>query len=73
MTATDIVIFFLLMVILLPILIGLLIMIVSKVTQFSNELSYYNREIARTEGRERLHWKRRRRRLWRSIFPFLRR
>lgn len=39
---------------------------------FSRELKYLNNEIKRTEGAERKHWIRMRRRLWLSLFPFIR-
>ena len=39
---------------------------------FSRELKYLNNEIKRTEGAERAHWIRMRRRLWLSLFPFIR-
>jgi len=50
------------------ILIGLTI----KINDFSHELDYLNTEIARTEGAERRHWIRQRRRLWLSLIPFVR-
>lgn len=51
------------------ILVGLTI----KINDFSHELDYLNREIARTEGDEREHWKREKRGLWLSLLPFFRR
>ena len=39
----------------------------------SQDLRYLNGEIARSAGREREHWIRRRRKLWRSLLPFRRR
>ena len=41
-------------------------------SDFSRELKYLNNEIRRTEGAERKHWIRMRRRLWLSLFPFIR-
>ena len=38
---------------------------------FHRELRYVNKEIERTEGKEREHWKRRKKRLIRSIIPFV--
>ena len=38
---------------------------------FSSELKYLNSEISRTEGLEREHWIRTRRRLWLSLLPFI--
>ena len=42
------------------------------VTDFSRELRYLNTEIERTQGRERMHYIRKRRRLWLSLLPFMR-
>ena len=39
---------------------------------FRRELRYLNSEINRTEGREQLHWIKRKKRLIRSILPFYR-
>ena len=38
--------------------------------RFSQDLRYLNSEIERASGRERAHWIRRRRKLWRSLLPF---
>ncbi len=38
---------------------------------FMKELRYLNSEVKRTRGEERLHWKSQRRRLWLSLFPFV--
>lgn len=51
----------------------ILVGLTMKINEFSHELDYLNREIARTEGAEREHWKREKRRLWRSLLPFFRR
>lgn len=60
-----------LLVILLALLvIALLVGLTMKINGFSRELDYLNREIARTEGEEREHWKREKRRLWLSLLPF---
>jgi len=37
---------------------------------FSHELKYLNLEINRTRGKERKRWKKRKRRLLRSLLPF---
>lgn len=42
------------------------------VTDFSRELRILNIEINRTEGAEREHYIRQRRRLWLSLLPFIR-
>lgn len=39
---------------------------------FRRELRYLNSEIGRTEGREQLHWIKRKKKLIRSILPFCR-
>ena len=53
------------------VLIGLVIWLARFVETFSKELRYLNMEIGRTEGRERMHYLRRRRRLWLSLIPFV--
>ncbi len=49
----------------------LLFGLVSFFNDFSQELKYLNNEIRRTEGAERRHWIRQRRRLWLSLIPFV--
>lgn len=51
--------------------IALLAVLVSKINEFSCKLEEINMEIARTQGRERKLWKRKKRRLWLSLLPFL--
>lgn len=51
----------------------LLVGLTTKINEFSRELNYLNREIARTEGSEREYWKHEKRRLWLSLLPFYRR
>ena len=51
----------------------ILVGLTMKINEFSHELDYLNREISRTEGAEREHWKREKRRLWLSLLPFFRR
>ncbi len=41
------------------------------VNSFSRELRYINNEIGHTEGAANRYWRRRRRRLWISLFPFV--
>lgn len=53
-------------------LIILLFGLVSFINDFSQELRYLNNEIRRTDGAERRHWIRQRRRLWLSLIPFVR-
>lgn len=38
---------------------------------FRRELQYLNKEIARTTGSEKKHWEKRKKRLWRSLIPFV--
>ena len=40
--------------------------------EFAMELKYLNNEIRRTRGEDRKHWQRQKRRLWLSLFPFIR-
>lgn len=49
----------------------ILIWIISYFQEFRLELKSLNCEIERTEGRERKYWKKRRRRLWLSLIPFV--
>ena len=55
----------------IPILLGLLVGLCLFINDFSQELRYLNNEIRRTEGAERRHWIRQRRRLWLSLIPFV--
>ena len=55
----------------IPISLGLLINLCILINDFSRELEYINREIHRTDGAERRHWIRQRRRLWLSLIPFV--
>lgn len=55
----------------IPILLGLLVGLCLFINDFSQELRYLNNEIRRTDGAERRHWIRRRRRLWLSLIPFV--
>ena len=41
------------------------------VNKFSRELRYINNEINHTKGSANRYWRRRRRRLWFSLFPFV--
>jgi len=52
-------------------LILLLFGLVSFINDFSQELKYLNNEIRRTDGAERMHWIRQKRRLWLSLIPFV--
>ena len=51
----------------------LFVRIISRLSDFSRKLETLNMEIARTEGRERQLWKRKKHRLWLSLLPFYRR
>lgn len=45
--------------------------LILKAKGFKDELDYLNMEVNRTEGEERRRWIRRRRRLWLSLIPFV--
>ena len=51
--------------------ITLLLNFLEWITFFQKELRHINGEIARTSGRERAHWKKRKKRLLLSIIPFV--
>lgn len=51
----------------------LFVVLTVKIYDFKRDLDYLNMEIARTEGEEREHWEREKRRLWLSLLPFFRR
>ena len=53
-------------------LIGLAIHLILLFQDFVRELKLLNMEIRRSEGAEREHYLRRRRRLWLSLIPFVR-
>lgn len=55
----------------IPILLVLLVELCLYIKEFSQELEYINMEIERTEGSERRYWRRRKRRLWLSLIPFV--
>lgn len=52
-------------------LIGLLFGLAQFLNDFMSELRYLNNEIGSTDGEERKHWIRQRRRLWLSLIPFV--
>ena len=54
------------------ILILLCIRFVPMITDFRDELRYINEEIRRTEGQERAHWEKKKKKLWLSLLPFVR-
>ena len=54
------------------VVIALLLLIFSRrIMWFFQELKYINDEIRRNDGREKARWKRRKRRLFLSIIPFV--
>jgi hypothetical protein len=57
----------------LSILILILVRFIFYLDNFSHQLKYLNVEIKRTHGSERMHYIRRRRRLWLSLIPFVKR
>lgn len=54
------------------ILVFILAVFIPWLQDFRRELRYLNSEINRTEGREQLHWIKRKKKLIRSILPFCR-
>ena len=52
--------------------VALLLNFLEWITFFKKELRRINGEIQRTDGREREHWKKRKKRLLLSILPFFR-
>lgn len=50
----------------------LLVALIKKLSEFSQELNSLNTEIGRTEGEEREYWKHKKRRLWLSLLPLRR-
>ena len=53
------------------VLVALAVRLAISLHYFRRELRYLNNEIARTDGEERRHYMRRRRRLWLSLIPFV--
>lgn len=49
-----------------------LVSVLIKLERFLEDLRYVNMEIRRSSARERKYWRRRRRRLWLSLLPFVR-
>ena len=56
----------------LMLLIFVVAVLIPWLQDFRRELRYLNSEISRTEGREQLHWIKRKKKLLRSILPFCR-
>ena len=54
------------------VLFALLVAFAAWFNEFQKELKYLKSEIRRTDGKERKHWIRQKRRLWFSIIPFFR-
>ena len=52
-------------------LVGVLIYIVDFFRFFTRELRFINIEIQRSDGEEKHYWKIQRRKLWLSLFPFV--
>lgn len=57
--------------VLIVVMIIFIIRFVLLIGDFQSELKYINGEIRRTSGRERKHWKKKKRRLWLSLLPFV--
>lgn len=71
MNDNNTVLFLLIGVVAVLVFLMLLIAFITFLNDFKSELRYLNNEIRRTEGRERKHYLRRRRRLWLSLLPFV--
>ena len=54
------------------ILVLLCIRFVPMIKDFRDELEYIESEIRRTDGRERAHWEKKKKKLWLSLLPFVR-
>ena len=48
----------------------LCIILIPWILSFREELKYINMEIGRTDGRERAHWEKKKKKLWLSLIPF---
>lgn len=57
--------------IVLVLLLWMIVSAVSFMTAFTKELDYIKEEIKRTEGAEQRYWRKRKRKLWRSLLPFV--
>lgn len=56
---------------LIGVLVLLLLLSIPWLTWFCRELRFLNMEIQRNHGKEKERWKRRKRRLWLSLIPFV--
>lgn len=70
-TNQDTLLYIIVGIIVFALFILLLIGLVYSLTKFSQELRYINSEIKRSSKSERKHWIRKRRRLWLSLLPFM--
>jgi len=70
--AKQIIIYGLAILVAIIVLAGLLLHFFVWLYAFMRELRTINIEIGRTEGEDKRHWIRRKRRLWLSIIPFVR-
>jgi len=52
--------------------VGALVAVFIQLRDFLSALRSINMEIRRTDGREQAHWRKKRRRLWLSLLPFIR-
>ncbi|MBE6781275.1 MAG: hypothetical protein E7540_00910 [Ruminococcaceae bacterium] len=55
------------------ILVLILIVFIEFLGEFTRELKYLNMEVRRAKGQERRFWLKKRRRLWLSLIPFVKR
>ena len=59
-----------LFVIVTVIIVLLCLLLIPWIRDFRDELKYINMEIGRTDGRERAHWEKKKKKLWLSLIPF---
>ena len=69
--SSDTLIFVLGAVVGIILLAAVILRFVTWLSEFQQELDMLNTEIGRTSGREQRYWLKRKRRLWLSIFPFV--
>ncbi len=73
MGKSDVLLYILIIFVLLVFIIAVIIKLVLFIKSIKEELKYINIEIGRTEGREKSHWKKKKRQLLLSLIPFVKR
>lgn len=69
----DAIVWFVVILVAIVCLVVMLIGLAISIRDFSDQLKYINNEIKRTSGAERKHYLKKRRRLWLSLIPFVKR